>query len=73
MRQSIQRAVPNEDYSRLIPIGLISNGYRPKLAQVPVNWSYMIILLNYNVSITCSNINKINVYNQIKNLFKQIN
>ncbi|GLR46288.1 hypothetical protein GCM10007880_68070 [Mesorhizobium amorphae] len=26
MRQSIQRAVPNGDYSRLTPIGLISNG-----------------------------------------------
>jgi hypothetical protein len=59
-RTSEQSAVPNGDYSRLIAIGLISNGYRPKLPQVPVNWSYMIILLNYNASITYSNIDKIN-------------
>jgi hypothetical protein len=33
----------NGDYSRLIPIGLISNGYRPKLISIPISWSYMTI------------------------------
>jgi serine acetyltransferase len=71
MRQNIQRVVSNGDYSRLIPIGLISNGYRPKLAQVPVNRSYMTILLNYN-ALHALKLKKL-MHNQIKKLFKQIN
>jgi hypothetical protein len=64
MRQSIQRAVPNGDYSRLIPIGLISNEYRPKLAQVPVNWSNMTIVLNIMHQLHALKLIKL-MYNQI--------